>query len=144
VRTEVGYRCRACINRQQQVFYAEFRPVYYLVAAAVALPLGLIAGYIVPALGWFALFLGPTAGLGIAEAAHWAIGRRRGPYTWLVVSSSILLGGLPWLLIQFLPLALIPFSSGVLYGGTWSMLWSGIYLVGAASTAATRLRGRRQ
>ena len=73
VRTEVGYSCRACINRQQQVFYADFKPLYYLVAGAVALPLALIAGTVIPATGWFALFLGPLAGVGITEAARWAI-----------------------------------------------------------------------
>lgn len=141
VRTEVGYRCKTCINRQQQVFYAEFRPIYYLIAAAVALPLGLVAGIVIPALGWFALFLGPVAGLGIAEAAHWAIGRRRGPHTWLVVASSVLLGGLPWMLISFFPLLFFDF--GMLLNNSWSILWGATYLVGAVGSAAARLRGRK-
>ena len=62
VRTPVGYRCRECVNAQQQVFYADFRPVHYLVAAAVALRLALVAGWLVASLGWFAVLLGRLAG----------------------------------------------------------------------------------
>ena len=42
VRTPVGYRCRDCVQAHQQVFYAGFRPTYYLLVAAVALPLALV------------------------------------------------------------------------------------------------------
>lgn len=145
VRTEVGYRCRNCINQQQQVFYTGFKPVHYVIAAAVAFPLGLIAGFVIPALGWFSIFLGPTVGLGIAEAAHWAIGRRRGPYTWLVVAACVLVGGLPRLALALLPLALIPFDTSILPGSAWSLVWEVVYLFGAVGSAAARLRtGRRR
>jgi hypothetical protein len=140
----VGYRCRACINRQQQVFYIGFRPVHYLIAAVVALPLGLMAGIIIPALGWFSIFLGPAVGLGIAEAAHWAIGRRRGPYTWLVVAGSVLISGLPRLVIALLPLASLPFDVQALPGSAWSLLWQVVYLVSAVGSAAARLRTTRR
>lgn len=140
VRTEVGYRCRNCINRQQQVFYANFRPLYYLIAAAVALPLGLIGGWLIPALGWFALFLGPLAGTGIAEAAHRAIRRRRGRHTWLVVAGCILAGGLPWMAMAALPVVLAPSDPPVLSGRVWPLLWGFVYLVGAVGAAAARLR----
>jgi hypothetical protein len=144
VRTEVGYRCRACVNRQQRVFYAEFRPIYYVVAAAVALPLGLIAGSVIPGLGWFVLFLGPLAGLAIAEVVHRAIGRRRGRYTWLAVSGCILVGGLPWALSSLLPGVLTFLDSHSLLGVAWPLLWGVIYLVGAVGSAAARLRPPRR
>ena len=137
---EVGYICPACRNRRQQVFYAEFRPVYYLVAAAVALPLAFIAGWIIPASGWLAIFLGPLAGTGIAEAVRRAIRRRRGRYTWLVVSACILIGGLPRMLMVLLP-ALDPSYAAVpFFGIAWPLLWGGVYLVGAIGTAIARLR----
>jgi len=124
VRTPVGYRCRGCISAQQRVFYADFHPAYYLVAAVVALPLALVAGWLVPSLGWYAIVLGPLAGGGIAEAARWAIRRRRGQYTWLVVCGCIVLGALPWLLT--------------------GLVWGLVYLVTATGTAYARLRpGRR-
>lgn len=140
VRTEVGYICPACRNRQQRVFYADFRPIYYLVAIAVALPLGGIAGWIVPALGWFALFLGPLAGAGIAEAARWAIRRRRGRYTWLVVAGCIVVGALPWAissLLLFLAGLDSPITASL---SGLPLLWHGIYLLTAVGAAIARLR----
>jgi hypothetical protein len=140
VQIEVGYICPACRNRQQQVFYAEFRPVYYLVAAVVALPLALIAGWIIPASGWLAIFLGPLAGTGIAEAVRRAIRRRRGRYTWLVVSACILVGGLPWMLTALLPTLDAPFAAASLTGIAWPLLWGGVYLATAIGAAIARLR----
>jgi hypothetical protein len=148
VQTPVGYRCRDCVNAQQKVFYADFRPVHYLVAAAVALPLSLVAGWIVPSLGWYAIILGPLAGGGIAEAARWAIRRRRGPYMWMVVCGCIVAGGLINLLLSFIPYLLVsgaaqnpaPYYTGWLGG----LLWDLVYLVTAAGAAYARLRpGRR-
>jgi len=136
----VGYICPACRNRQQQVFYAEFRPVYYLVAAAVALPLALVAGWIIPASGWLAVFLGPLAGTGIAEAARRAVRRRRGRYTWLVVAACILVGGLPWMLTVLLPTLDAPIAAASLTGLAWPLLWTIVYLAGAIGAAIARLK----
>jgi hypothetical protein len=148
IRTPVGYRCSDCINTQQQVFYAESRKSDYLIAAAVALLLSLIAGWLIPSLGWFAIILGPVVGGGIAEAVRWATGRRRGKYIWLIVCGCIVVGALPQLLLSLLlafGLATNPMGSGTyvvsLLGG-W--LWLGIYLVSAVGVAYARLRpGRR-
>ena len=132
-RTPVGYRCRECINAQQRVFYAGFSPVYYLIAAAVAVPLALVAGWVIPRLGWFAIFLGPLVGGGIANAARWAMRRRRGPRTWLVVCGCIAMGAVPRL-----------FGSLLFGGGLLTALWSIVYLVTAVGAAYAALRpGRR-
>jgi len=148
VQTPVGYRCRDCVNAQQQVFYTGFRSSYYLIAAAVALPLSLIAGWLIPRLGWYAIFLGPLVGGGIAEAARWAIKRRRGPYTWLVVCGSIVIGALPTLLLSVLSfvglVAGVSGTLGYLVGGAIRLLWVAVYLVTAVGAAYARLRvGRR-
>ena len=74
VRTPVGYRCRDCVRNQQKVFYAEFRPSDYLIAAAVAIPLGLLAAWLITQLSWYTIILGPLAGGGIANLAHRAVG----------------------------------------------------------------------
>ena len=132
VQTPVGYRCRRCINAQQQVFYTDFRPVYYLVATAVALPMSLVAGWLVPSLGWYAIILGPLAGGGIAEVVRWAIRRRRGQYTWLVVCGCVILGALPALLVSLITFSLL------------TVLWTVVYAAGAAGLAYVVLRpGRR-
>ena len=148
VRTPVGYRCRACVNAQQRAFYAGFKPSHYLIAALVAVPLSLAAGWLVPRLGWYAIFLGPVVGGGIAEAARWAVGRKRGKHMWLVVCGSIIVGALPTLLVSLLSfLGLIVRASGVLAylaGGLMRFLWLGIYLVTAVGAAYARLRtGKR-
>jgi hypothetical protein len=148
VRTPVGYRCRSCVNAQQRVFYADFRPAHYLVAVAVALPLSLVAGWLIPSLGWwYAVILGPLAGGGIAEAVRWALRRRRGQYTWLVVCGCIVVGALPKLLLSLLFLlgsVFLPEEIGYITGGLMGLLWGVIYMVAAAGTAYAVLRpGRR-
>ena len=148
VSTPVGYRCRECVNAQQRAYYADFRPTYYLIVAAVALPLSLVAGWILPRLGWYVVLLGPIVGGGIAEAARLAVRRRRGEYTWLVVCGSIFIGALPALLMSlvsvFGPLAGGMNISGYLVGGLARLLWIGVYLLTAVGAAYARLRtGRR-
>ncbi|MGD2148724.1 MAG: B-box zinc finger protein [Anaerolineae bacterium] len=148
VRTPVGYRCRECVNSQQQVFYSGFRSSDYLVGAVVALPLSLVAGWLVPRLGWYTLFLGPVAGGAIAEAVLWAVKRRRGRHTWAVVCGSVLLGALPTLAVSLLSLIGILAGASSLWsywaGGLLRLLWLGVYLLTATGAAYARLRpGRR-
>lgn len=144
VRTPVGYRCPACVNAQQQVFYADFKRTHYLIAALVALPLSLVAGELVPRLGWYTILLGPVVGGGIAEAVGWAVGRRRGRYTWLIVCGSILVGGLPTLLLSLLSFLGLVVRTGSLAapvaGGVLRLLWIGVYLVTSTGAAYARLR----
>lgn len=144
----MGYRCPACVNAQQRVFYADFKGTHYLIAAVVALPLSLVAGWLVPRLGWYTIFLGPVVGGGMSEAVRWAIGRRRGRYTWLIVCGSILVGGLPTLLISLLSFLGLVARAGSfvtpLAGGVLRLLWVGVYLVTSVGAAYARLRtGRR-
>ena len=148
VRMDVGYRCRACIGRQQNVFHKGFRPVYYAVAAAVALPTSVIAAWLLTSLGCFVVFIGPVAGLAIAELARWAMGRRRGPHTWLVVCGCILIGWLINLVVTLVPLVsslLLEDTTPIwLPGSIISLVWHFVYVVTATATAYGRLRpGRR-
>jgi hypothetical protein len=147
VLTPVGYRCKDCVRVQQQVFYAGFRPIHYLVAAAVALPLALVAGWLIPSLGWYAVVLGPLVGMGIAQVAHWAIRRRRGQYTWLVVCACIVVGALPRLLLSLFSLVrLVANPAGPTYyaGGLLGLVWTIVYVVAATGAAYARLRPGRQ
>jgi uncharacterized membrane protein len=147
VLTPVGYRCKDCLRVQQRVFYTDFRPIHYLIAAAVALPLALVAGWLIPSLGWYAIVLGPLVGMGIAQVARWAIQRRRGRYTWLVVCACIVLGALPRLLLLLLSLvglAVDPARATYAAGGLLSLLWTVVYVVAATGAAYARLRPGRQ
>jgi hypothetical protein len=135
------------VQAQQQVFYTGFRPTYYLVVAAVALPLALVAGWLIPSLGWYAIILGPLVGVGISEAGRWAIQRRRGQYTWLVVCGCIVLGALPRLvlsLVSLLTLAGNPAGGAYYAGGLMRLVWTIVYVVAAVGAAYARVRpGRR-
>ncbi|MGD9002274.1 MAG: B-box zinc finger protein [Anaerolineae bacterium] len=147
VRTPVGYRCRECVNVQQRAFYTGFRASDYLIAGAVALPLSLVAGWFVPRLGWFAILLGPAAGGGIAEAVRWAVKRKRGRHTWLVVCGSVVVGVLPVLILSLISLTdLIAMGLGPVAGAgaVLRLVWVGVYVLTATGAAYARLRpGKR-
>ncbi len=144
VRTPVGYRCRECVGQQQAVFFSG-GPVDYVIAGVVSLVLGLLAGWLMGALGswWFSLILGPVFGGAMAEVVRLAVRRRRSRYLWLVSAGGIVLGALPVLLGRLL--VLIPGGAGGLgmgflpaVGG--NLLSLGIYLFLAVGTAVARLR----
>ena len=145
VRTPVGYRCRECVRSQQRVFYDDFDIGHYLLTVAVALPLSLVAGWLVPRLGWFSLILGPLAGTAIARATRWALRRRRGENTWLVVCGAIVLGGaVPIIVFVVLPLVALAGLGRSSLGVLVSLLWPVVYLITATGAAYAWLRPRRR
>ncbi len=153
VQTPVGYRCRQCVNRQQRAFYADFRPVNYLIAGIITFPLAFVASLLIPTLGWYTIVLGPLAGAGIAEVVHMAVRRRRSPYLWMIVCVIIVAAALPKLAFSSLLLlggGIVPdsiadyFTSGLCSGRLFGLLWDTVYVITAVSTAGFRLRpGRR-
>jgi hypothetical protein len=127
IKTPVGYRCKECIKEQQAGFYTA-QWFDYLLAAVVALPLAVIAGYIVPSIGWLTIFVAPFAGVVIAEAVRLVIRRRRGRWMALLVAGAIVVGGLPLLI------------GGLLQLAVWSLIWRVVYLVLAVSSAYYRIK----
>lgn len=127
VQTPVGYRCKQCVGQQQAVFFTG-GPVDYIIAGAISLVLGAISAYIMTLLGawFFALILGPTIGIGIAEAVRFAVRRRRSRYLWAVAAGGIIVGAVPSLLLAFSSL--------------WSMIALGLFLVLAVGATVARLR----
>ena len=125
VGTPVGYRCKQCLGQQQAVFYSG-GAVDYVIGGAIALVLGGIAAYLMALLGvwFFALILGPTFGVAIAEAVRFAVRRRRSRYLWLVVAGGMVVGALPALVV----------------GSMWGLLSLGLFLVLGVGAAAARLR----
>ncbi|MFL7810696.1 MAG: hypothetical protein AB8I80_18800, partial [Anaerolineae bacterium] len=94
VRTPVGFRCAECVKAQQATFFnAQWYD--YPIAGIVALLLSIPAAAIASVAGWFfAIIVSPVAGGLIGGIVHWAIGRRRGRWTWLVVAVGMVLGAL--------------------------------------------------
>jgi len=97
--TDVGYRCKECINQVQSSFYTA-TPLDLAIAAAVSFGVALVAapitGLLAGSIGfvgfWIALLTGPAAGGLLSEIIRKAVGRRRGRYLWLVASASALVG----------------------------------------------------
>ena len=145
VRTPVGYRCRDCVRNQQKAFYADFRPSDYLVAVAVAIPLAVLAAWLITQLTWYTIILGPIAGGAIANIVHRVVGRRRGEYTWLAVCGSIAAGALPQLAIAATNL-LVTLSGGGIYPVGFTLLrlvWVVVYIVTSTGAAYAWLRSGR-
>ncbi len=135
--TDVGYRCKDCINQVQASFYNVSSldyPVAVLVSflvTAVAAPIvGILAGMLGFWGFWIALFLGPTAGGALAEIIRQAVKRRRGRYLWLFAG----LGTIGGVLVGNLGLLLV---TGIFPLLNLSMLF---FLGLALSTAYARLR----
>ena len=127
VQTPVGYRCKECVNQQQAVFYTG-GAIDYVIGGLIALVLGGIAGYLITLLGawFFALILGPTVGIGIAEAVRLAVRRRRSRYLWAAVGAGIIVGTMPAWLLALTSL--------------WTLVSLGIFLLLAVGAATARLR----
>jgi tetratricopeptide (TPR) repeat protein len=127
VQTPVGYRCKECVGQQQAVFYTG-NALDYVIGGVIALVLGGVAAYLVTLLGawFFGLILGPTIGIGIAEAVRLAVRRRRSRYLWAAVGAGIVLGALPSLLFALASL--------------WVLVTLGLFLVLAVGAATARLR----
>ncbi len=115
-KTPVGYRCPQCV-RQQQSKFETARWHDYLLAAGISLVLSGLAGALLARLGWFVIFLAPTAGGVIAEIIRRAVGRRRGRH---LVYAAI---------------------GGMLLSGFFNLsMWGLMYLALAGSTLYARLR----
>ena len=137
VRTPVGYRCKSCVKEQQDIFFTA-TPLDYAIAAAVASVLSLVAAFIMPALGFFAIFGAPIAGVVIAEGVRLTTGKRRGRYTWIVVIACMIATACFRLLLM--PEVMYALSFGVLGPVMFTLLWMGVYLVIGIGIVAARLR----
>jgi hypothetical protein len=149
VRTPVGYSCKECIRNQQAVFYTS-TGFDYVIAAVVGLLGGVIGAVIAQGVGlFFAFFLSPLAGGLTAEAVRFAVRRRRGRYTWLVVGAAIAVATLAVALFPLLLyLSMLPVMQSYEYPGASPFAMSGfffrlellLYAVLAIGAAAARLR----
>ena len=125
--TPVGYRCPECIREREDVFY-NATPADYIIAAVSGLVLGGIFSFIVPWIGFFALFVAPLVGTVTGKIILKLTGRRRGRWLPLATTLIFVFAGLPAIII-FL------FTGGYgLYFGV------GFYLLIAPSTVYYALK----
>lgn len=146
VHTETGYRCPDCIRGQQKIFDTA-RWYDFLLALLVSLVLSAIGSILSNLLGFWIIFVAPTAGIVIAEAVRLVIRRRRNRTLNKLVVAAVFIGGLlpntPTII-----LILVGLSTGLdnlsLAGSFLSVLvWPLIYAALAASGCYYRLSGIR-
>jgi hypothetical protein len=132
--TPVGYRCKECIREHEGSFF-NATWLEYLIAAAVAFPLGLISGFIAGYLSWLVIFFAAFAGSLIGRIVFQAVRRRRGRWMPHLVASAVIVGGL------------IPAFSSILalfFGGASfamiNLLFIGIYVVVATGAAFYQMK----
>jgi hypothetical protein len=135
VLTPTGYRCKECVRGAQKKFdtaqWFDY-PLAFIVAGIISFVGSMVSSY----LGFFTIFIAPIAGVALAEAVRWVIGRRRSRLLFQVATAGAIIGSLPLLLIG---LAGLLFGGGV--SGLLRLLWPGIYVFLVASTAYYRLSG---
>ncbi len=119
-RTPVGYRCKECINQQQNVYFNAVgldNPIAFVVALIVTLIATPIVARILGFGGFFGFIIAMMAGSGaggiLSQIIRWAVGKRRGRYLGYFALGGVVLGILggsviSWLLTGFFPLFSLP------------------------------------
>lgn len=130
VKTPVGYLCPDCYREAEDAFF-NARPTDYILAIAVALPISLLAGFLVMQFsrGIFFIiimfFVGGAIGGVIGRITKRVIGGRRGRYIPHLVAACVIIGVLVWALPVLL------FNPGALF----SLIGPGVYLATAVGSA---------
>ena len=139
VKTPVGYSCPDCIREKEDIFFNS-KPTDYVIAPLVALPLSVLAGYLVTLFGggflmfFIIFFVGGLIGGFIGRMAKRAVGNRRGRYLPHVVAAMVVLG----VAIPALPILLaILFGSP---GAIMALLMPGIYAFVATGAAYYQMK----
>ena len=130
VKTPVGYLCPDCYRDAEDAFF-NAKPTDYILAALVALPISLLAGFLVMQFARGLLFIiiiffvGGAIGGVIGRVTKRVIGGRRGRYIPHLVAACVIIGVLVWAL----PVLLIN------PGSILAMIGPGVYLATAVSSA---------
>jgi hypothetical protein len=133
VRTPVGLRCKVCVKAQQASFF-NARWYDYPIAALIALVLSVPAAVMASMAGyWAAIVLSPIAGGMIGGIVHWATGRRRGRWIWLLVGVCVVVGAL-----AALGASAFAFRSNLISVGIYAAMAAG------ASMGVLRFGGQRR
>ena len=142
VLTETGYRCTECVRAQQRVFDTtkRFDPFLgFIIAAVISFAGSWLAGL----LGFFTIFVAPGVGTLITNAVRLAVNRRRSKALNIAVLVGAIVGALPLLIREILPLTS---GSGLLLTGGVNLLpliWRVVYAVLVSSSAYAQARGLR-
>lgn len=126
--TPVGYRCPECIREHEEIFYTA-RPIDYVLAFVVTLPLALVTSFLAARIGLWSIFLGAAAGSLIGRIAFRIAGRRRGRWLPQLIAGTVVVTGV-------LTATALLFLSGL----NLRLLWIGIYIFIASGSALYTMR----
>lgn len=144
VRTPTGYRCKECISNQQRVFSTAVWHDY-LIAFGVASVLSFLGSVLITILpiAFLTILVAPLIGSVIGEAVRRTTQKRRSKNLTIMAMAGVILGALPILLVQLISMGIFTVSAGGrgLVGGLLPLIWQGIYLFLAASSAYYRISG---
>lgn len=139
-KTPVGYICPECQRQAEDAFFNS-RPLDYLIAALVSLPISLLAGFLM--VNFFSrgflfflliFFISGAVGSFIGRVTKRAIGGRRGRYLPGLVVAMMVIG----VVIPALPILLAVLAGNA--GAMLSLLGPGIYLFVAGGAAYWQMR----
>lgn len=141
VLTPTGYRCKECIAGQQKVF--ETAGTWDIpMAVVIALILSAAGSFVASLLGFFAIFIGPIAGVLIAEAVRRAVKKRRSRALYTAAAWAALVGALPAVAVKVanLVFSLNFGTAGIVYQ-IFPIVWAVIYAGLVYTTVRYRLSG---
>ena len=104
IRTPTGYRCPQCVRSQQKGFNSA-RVGDLVLAPILALVLSFVGSYLVSLTGFFTLILAPVVGTGIAAVVQRVSHGRRSKTLFMLTTAAVVIGSLPLLAIDIIPLA---------------------------------------
>ena len=140
--TETGYRCADCVREQQRVFDTTnmLDPVLGFVVAAV---ISFGGSWLSGLLGFFTILVAPGVGTLITNAVRLVVNRRRSKALNQAVLVGAIVGALPLLIFEILPLLIG--STPLLTGGVnlLPLVWRAVYAVLVSSSAYAQARGLR-
>jgi hypothetical protein len=137
VLTPTGYRCKECVRGQQKIFITA-RWYDYPIAAVFGGGLALAGSLLASLLGFFILFVGPVAGVIIAEVIRFLTGKRR---SWWLGRTALIATAVGAVLLP--AISLIGSLLGVGRLNLFGLIWAGAYTLLVTSTMYYRLTGIR-
>lgn len=140
--TPTGYRCRECVHGQQKVF-STVNTIDLLIGFVVAAALAFAGSLLANRVGFITLLLAPGVGLLISNIVRNLVKRRRGTSLNYAVLAGAIVGCLPLIILQLVPLFVGPGGLLPTLAGLLPVIWQAIYTVVVSTSAFAHLRGLR-
>lgn len=142
VLTPTGYRCKECVKAQQKVFDTS-KSIDIPVGFFIAMLITFAGSWLATHLGFLILLVAPGIGMLIANVVRWAVKKRRSKSLSKAVLWGAIVGCLPLLVLQIVPLFFIEGGLIPAIGGLMPLIWQVVYSLLTVSTAYYQFSGIR-